>query len=296
MASVNVDAALLRQGGVLKAEEKMVELSNGCICCTLREDLLASLSSLAAEHRFDHVRISPPTCPPLALASAPPLSSRSLPREALPPHQAACAGPVEADATEVGATDAAATEADAADAAATEADATEADATGVDAAEADATDADAAEADATEADATEADVGAAVLHFAVLCTIEIHTSTVAALGTEELRKAALPDELWTMAKAHRRPCGVARRRAPEELSHAVLLLRNPYYPLTLVPEEPGVESCRGPNQGGPDQGCCGDDTTPSQEDSTPPEEPTADVPIVHAPSTAPEGRSRHPTW
>uniref|UniRef100_A0A0D3I224 CobW/HypB/UreG nucleotide-binding domain-containing protein n=1 Tax=Emiliania huxleyi (strain CCMP1516) TaxID=280463 RepID=A0A0D3I224_EMIH1 len=71
MASVNVDAALLRQGGVLKAEEKMVELSNGCICCTLREDLLASLSSLAAEHRFDHVRISPPTCPPLALASEP---------------------------------------------------------------------------------------------------------------------------------------------------------------------------------------------------------------------------------
>ena len=55
MASVNVDAELLRQGGVLKAEEKMVELSNGCICCTLREDLLASLSSLAAEHRFDHV-------------------------------------------------------------------------------------------------------------------------------------------------------------------------------------------------------------------------------------------------
>jgi len=85
MASVNVDAALLRQGGVLKAEEKMVELSNGCICCTLREDLLASLSSLAAEHRFDHVRISPPTCPPLALASVPPLSSRSLPREAVPP-------------------------------------------------------------------------------------------------------------------------------------------------------------------------------------------------------------------
>ena len=35
----------------------MIELSNGCICCTLREDLLTSLSSLAAENRFDHVLV-----------------------------------------------------------------------------------------------------------------------------------------------------------------------------------------------------------------------------------------------
>ena len=35
----------------------MIELSNGCICCTLREDLLTSLSALAAEKRFDHVLI-----------------------------------------------------------------------------------------------------------------------------------------------------------------------------------------------------------------------------------------------
>ena len=49
MASINVDAELVRQGGVLHEQEKMVELSNGCICCTLREDLLTSLSSLAAE-------------------------------------------------------------------------------------------------------------------------------------------------------------------------------------------------------------------------------------------------------
>merc|ERR1712070_499467 len=57
MASVNIDAELVRRGSVLEQEEKMVELSNGCICCTLREDLLASLSSLAAERRFDHVLI-----------------------------------------------------------------------------------------------------------------------------------------------------------------------------------------------------------------------------------------------
>ena len=57
MASVNVDAELVRRGGALQQEEKMVELSNGCICCTLREDLLTSLSSLAAEQRFDHILV-----------------------------------------------------------------------------------------------------------------------------------------------------------------------------------------------------------------------------------------------
>ena len=57
MASVNVDAELVRSGGMLHKEEKMVELSNGCICCTLREDLLTSLSALAAERRFDHVLV-----------------------------------------------------------------------------------------------------------------------------------------------------------------------------------------------------------------------------------------------
>ena len=57
MASVNVDAELVRKGGMLQQEEKMIELSNGCICCTLREDLLTSLSSLAAENKFDHVLV-----------------------------------------------------------------------------------------------------------------------------------------------------------------------------------------------------------------------------------------------
>ena len=57
MASVNVDAELVRSGGALQKDEKMIELQNGCICCTLREDLLSSLSGLAAENRFDHVLV-----------------------------------------------------------------------------------------------------------------------------------------------------------------------------------------------------------------------------------------------
>ena len=47
MASVNIDAELVRQGGLVRQEERMVELSNGCICCTLREDLLTPTLTLA---------------------------------------------------------------------------------------------------------------------------------------------------------------------------------------------------------------------------------------------------------
>ena len=75
MASVNIDAELVRRGGMLQQEEKMIELSNGCICCTLREDLLTSLASLAAEKRFDHCIIESSGistyCPHIATALTP---------------------------------------------------------------------------------------------------------------------------------------------------------------------------------------------------------------------------------
>lgn len=59
MSEVNIDAALVRDGGanLSRTEEKLVELSNGCICCTLREDLLAEVSRLAREGRFDQLVI-----------------------------------------------------------------------------------------------------------------------------------------------------------------------------------------------------------------------------------------------
>ncbi len=59
MSEVNVDANLIREGGAAlsRTEEKLVEMSNGCICCTLREDLLTEVSKLAHEGRFDHLVI-----------------------------------------------------------------------------------------------------------------------------------------------------------------------------------------------------------------------------------------------
>ena len=59
MSEVNVDADLVRNGdaALSHTEEKMVEMSNGCICCTLREDLLLEVGKLAREGRFDHLLI-----------------------------------------------------------------------------------------------------------------------------------------------------------------------------------------------------------------------------------------------
>lgn len=58
MSEVNVDANLVRSGNTLsRTEEKLVEMSNGCICCTLRDDLLREVSQLASEGRFDYILI-----------------------------------------------------------------------------------------------------------------------------------------------------------------------------------------------------------------------------------------------
>lgn len=58
MSEVNVDARLVEQQNTLsRTEEKLVEMSNGCICCTLREDLMLEVERLAKEDRFDYLLI-----------------------------------------------------------------------------------------------------------------------------------------------------------------------------------------------------------------------------------------------
>jgi len=58
MSEVNIDADLVREGAELsRSEEKLVEMTNGCICCTLRDDLLTEVNRLAAEGRFDYLLI-----------------------------------------------------------------------------------------------------------------------------------------------------------------------------------------------------------------------------------------------
>ncbi|MFM9633372.1 MULTISPECIES: GTP-binding protein [Streptomyces] len=59
MSEVNIDAALVRggQAALSRTEERLVELTNGCICCTLRDDLLVEVDRLAREGRFDYLLI-----------------------------------------------------------------------------------------------------------------------------------------------------------------------------------------------------------------------------------------------
>ncbi len=58
MSEVNIDAEFVKNENTLsRTEEKLVEMSNGCICCTLREDLMIEVEKLAKENRFDYLLI-----------------------------------------------------------------------------------------------------------------------------------------------------------------------------------------------------------------------------------------------
>ncbi|WP_320199932.1 GTP-binding protein [Agrobacterium sp. rho-13.3] len=59
MSEVNIDAALVRDGGanLSRTQEQLVEMTNGCICCTLRDDLLNEVRQLAEQDKFDYLLI-----------------------------------------------------------------------------------------------------------------------------------------------------------------------------------------------------------------------------------------------
>lgn len=70
IGEVNIDADLIEKGGVVnKREESLVALQNGCICCTLRQDLIEQIHDIVKQHKFDHIVIEASgICEPVPIA------------------------------------------------------------------------------------------------------------------------------------------------------------------------------------------------------------------------------------
>ena len=70
IGEVNIDADLIEKGGIVgKKEEKLVALQNGCICCTLRQDLIEQIHDIIKQRKFDHIIIEASgICEPIPIA------------------------------------------------------------------------------------------------------------------------------------------------------------------------------------------------------------------------------------
>ena len=70
IGEVNIDADLIEKGGVVgKKDESLVALQNGCICCTLKMDLIEQLNDIVSQHKFDYIVIEASgICEPLPIA------------------------------------------------------------------------------------------------------------------------------------------------------------------------------------------------------------------------------------
>ena len=71
IGEVNIDAALIEKGGNVEMESSLIPLSNGCICCTLKDDLMQQILDLIATCRFDYILIEASgICEPMPIAQA----------------------------------------------------------------------------------------------------------------------------------------------------------------------------------------------------------------------------------
>ena len=80
IGEVNIDAALIEKGGNVEMDSSLIPLSNGCICCTLKEDLLQQILDLIATCRFDYILIEASgICEPMPIAQAITLGNEVMP-------------------------------------------------------------------------------------------------------------------------------------------------------------------------------------------------------------------------
>ena len=70
IGEVNIDAELIEENGIVKGkDENLVALSNGCICCTLKQDLIQQLADLVKQQKYDHILIEASgICEPVPIA------------------------------------------------------------------------------------------------------------------------------------------------------------------------------------------------------------------------------------
>ena len=70
IGEVNIDAELIQQGGIVSSQDdSLVALQNGCICCTLKKDLIKQLADLVESQKFDHILIEASgICEPVPIA------------------------------------------------------------------------------------------------------------------------------------------------------------------------------------------------------------------------------------
>lgn len=86
IGEVNIDAELIEKGGIVgKREESLVALQNGCICCTLREDLIEQIYEIIEQNRFDHIVIEASgICEPIPIAQTIHILTESFKQEDMP--------------------------------------------------------------------------------------------------------------------------------------------------------------------------------------------------------------------